>query len=52
MENIKQVDKYIVFLNQCIGKGSYGNVYKSKVNKKDKTVLAVKIIDKGKLGKD
>jgi len=43
--NVKKVDKYSFHLNDILGSGTFGNVYKGKDDKTDKQV-AIKIISK------
>ena len=44
-EGEKKIDKYIVYLKQCLGKGSFAEVYLGKSITTGETV-AVKVIDK------
>jgi len=45
MNSIKQIDGYKIYMNQVLGKGSYGSVYKG-ISDKTKEPVAVKILNK------
>lgn len=45
MSSVKQIDGYKIYMNQVLGKGSYGSVYKG-ISDKTKEPVAVKILSK------
>lgn len=41
----KKIENYIILLEECLGEGSFGKVYKG-LNEVDKTSVAVKVLSK------
>lgn len=45
MENYKKVGQYVIKLNDQLGEGSYGTVYKGFMESDPKQVYAVKVLN-------